>query len=347
MSQFGGSNEVKTVFTVDATQVGPAVDAAQAKVDQFKARASTGVGDAGAQSVGQLAEGAKKAIKPLSDTIGLMTRLAGIVGIVTGALAGVVAGLQALATWMERSGTRVQRAQAELNSYRTALDQLGQSQVKSDTDRQKDEANKQYDALRERLGKLQKGIKDDNEVVRLFAELESQRAAALAKIDGDAEFKAREKSRLESEARMGRESVDRVKAREQLIRDVIEARSSDEEKIEAEKQERIKAIREAFNQESQRDQRDALIRQAEVTAGVEIGKVRAAVSNEQDARHEKLMQQIQERRDAELRAVQEVLDAVRDLNNARSADLGAAQAASLGVSRGADLITMIGRRVGR
>lgn len=69
MSQFGG-NEVKTVFTVDSSEVAPKVDAAQAKVEGFKRSAEEG-GEA-------VAGGFKKSISAVTSFIGSLTAAVGV-----------------------------------------------------------------------------------------------------------------------------------------------------------------------------------------------------------------------------------------------------------------------------
>jgi len=69
VSQFGG-NEVKTVFTVDSSEVAPKVDAAQAKVEGFKRSAEEG-GEA-------VAGGFKKSISAVTSFIGSLTAAVGV-----------------------------------------------------------------------------------------------------------------------------------------------------------------------------------------------------------------------------------------------------------------------------
>jgi len=347
LSQFGG-NEVKTVFTGD-NQVGPAAQAAAADVNKVgEAAENVNAKARGEGGFGGIGTSIKGAIKPLSDLIGGLQRTVGIFGIVGGAITALIAGVKSLADWMDQATSKVYRQQVALNQYRTALDQATNATDKTDRQSRQDDVNKRFDELRQQLGPIAKKLKSDNEVVALFRELEENRQKALAKIDEDIARKNRERSDLERDSLIGKQSVEKAIAQKDITLQVIRDRNSEEENLEREKQDQIRKIREAFNQESEQGKRDALIAQTEATFGRKIGEVRLREQEEFERRAQEVIQKSIDMEEKRARAIQETRDALRQLQDEQARGFGLAQAFNLGiVGQDTVLTDIIARRTGR
>jgi len=346
VSQFNDNN-VTINLLVNNKQVKPALDESNKDLDRFKDKAEN-AGDASASSLSGIGDGAQKALGPLSKALGAFTKLTGIIGVATAASAGFVAGLSKLADYLDRVDTRASRLETSLSKYRAALEEASNAEEKTDKQRKEDSVNERFDKLRTELGPITQNIESDAEVVRLFAELESARQAALRKIDDDIRRKREEQSRLELESLLGKQSVDQQEKKKEVALSLAKETASEEEQIEIEKNERIRSIREAFNRQDEVDRRDALIRQAEVNASVKIGELRKKEQDDIDSRHERVMEQIQQRREAELQAIQSIRDAYRQLAEEQTRGLGFNQSSGLGVTgNSTELFNSLIRRAGR
>lgn len=340
MSQFN-SNDVNTKFTIDATEVAPKVDAASKKVEEFKGKAEAGTAS--------FSDGIKKSIGAVTSFIGSLTAAIG------SATLFYEIGQRIGNAWRESLKTAKESAE----EFRLSLDSVDFNKTLEATQKKIAETE---GLLAEELAKdtpgTQRFIKRYEEQLKELRALEQQfikqqradgkKDRLKTRLDEKKEEETAYKERLKKLEELNQSIIDAERNREDAKNAVIRDSSDDEQAILLERDERIKAVRDAFSRDDEQDQREALVRQAEVNASVKIGELRKKEQDEIDGRHNRVMEQIQQRREAELQAIQSIRDAYRELAEEQTRGLGFNQSSGLGVTgNSTDLFNSLIRRAGR
>lgn len=345
MSQFGGP-EINTKILIDNADVGPKLDDSSRKVDGFKESTERAT-----KAQGSFADSIKKSIGTVTSFVGAITSAIGV------AFAFVRIGEKIRTTYDDAFRTAKERAEEfkatiDTTNAADALKKTRDEIAKVEADlgfSLRNEAlgkrgvallvgNQSVDDLRQRLEELRKAESSFLKQARA-RELEERRAETRKANEAVANDNA--KSAESSAKAIETQTQQLEQARQRVRQRVIRESATEEERIVIDALERINEVREAFANQQDQSEANALALQIETQARVAIGELRKREFEEQEERHRRSLEQIDERREREMDSLREIRDMYRQIADEQTRGLGFGQASSLGIVGNTQLLNAL------